>query len=114
MGLRNVVFPSAATLCRAKKLSPSRPASATPPNPPPTSQRNSRRVRPQNCREELSALMGHVSHSGPPHAALLQSAKPHAVRGSIEINKLVHVQRQQAVSPQRIVALHRADELNVL
>ncbi len=48
-GLTNGVTPSAATACRARNPSdPSRPVSATEPKPPPISQRNSRRVRPQN------------------------------------------------------------------
>src|SRR6476620_7402847 len=46
-GLMNCDTPSAATACRAKKSSPSSDASATPPNPQPACQRNSRRVRPQ-------------------------------------------------------------------
>src|SRR5437899_9500539 len=49
IGLTNGVMPSAARHCRARNPSePSSPARATDPKPPPISQRNSRRVRPQN------------------------------------------------------------------
>src|SRR5262245_8130976 len=40
---------SAALARLEKKSSPNMPLSATPTNPPPSSQRNSRRVRRQNC-----------------------------------------------------------------
>src|SRR5436190_21911326 len=49
IGLTHGVTPSAATHCRARNPSePSSAVRATDPKPPPISQRNSRRVRPQN------------------------------------------------------------------
>src|SRR5436190_16025921 len=61
------------------------PVRATDPNPAPTSQRNSRRVRPQNCRPIIRNP--HKRH--PPW--------------SVQINELVRVQSEQAVLSQRLL-----------
>src|SRR5437763_12128886 len=97
-GFRNLLAPSAATLCVARKpSSPSSAASATEMKPPPACQRNSRRVRPQNSPPAFSC----------DRLLILQS---------IEIDELIQVQRQQAEGPQRLVMaqvilrLQRADE----
>src|SRR5215212_817372 len=58
-GLTNLVWPSAATACLAKKASSSRPARATPVKPAPACQRNSRRVRPQKSRIRLTPQEDH-------------------------------------------------------
>src|SRR5947209_4190350 len=89
-GLTNLLTPSAATASRAKKPSAdSRPVRATEVKPPPASHKNSRRVRPQNWRCGGSEL----------RVSLMGFSFP--VNGSssdlIQVNKLVRVQRQQAI-----------------
>ena len=94
-GLTNGVTPSAATACRARNPSDcSRPASATEPKPPPISQRNSRRVRPQ---KEPAARRSGLERSslGP-----CQSVLP---RASIEIKKRVGIEDHQAVLRQGLL-----------
>src|SRR5437764_9552003 len=61
--------------------SPNNPASATAPKPPPISQRNSRRVRPQNWR-----------------GAFITRSTLHC---SIQIHKLIRIQHQQTILLQR-------------
>src|ERR1043166_5380118 len=78
-GPTNGVSPSAATACCAKNLSSSKPASAAAMNPPPDCHRNSRRVRPQNCR---------------PPSLIVRTP-------SIEIDELVQVQGHQAEDLER-------------
>src|SRR5436305_11279029 len=75
-----------AALARVKNPSAeSSPVRATEPKPPPTSQRNSRRVRPQNCRPSME---------GP---------RSGDRRWSVQVNELVGVQQQQAVLAERLV-----------
>src|SRR5262245_9478199 len=77
MGLANFALPPEAPALGVKKPSAeSRPVRASPVKPPPASQRNSRRVRPQNW-----VVIGNPS---------------------IEIRKLVAVQRQQAIKPHPV------------
>src|SRR5262245_8948454 len=83
-GLANGVTPSAATACDARKpSSPSSAASATAVKPPPASQRNSRRVRPQKLRAIAST--------------------PLSRKRLVQVDELVEVQRQQAEPPQRFL-----------
>src|SRR5438094_10361754 len=79
-GLTNRPGPSSAAAALLKKSSAdSSPVRATAPKPPPTSQRNSRRVRPQNWRGVDEWFIA-----------------------SIQVEKLVRVQQQQAILPQRL------------
>src|SRR5437868_4759850 len=76
-GLTNFDTPSAAMACLAKKSSPSRPARATEAKPPPVCQRNSRRVRPQNClmvTPRSQALLGNA-RAGSSASSLYLAAK---------------------------------------
>src|SRR5262245_4275847 len=83
IGLRNAVFASAAPAARSKKPSAeSRPVSAVAPKPAPVSQRNSRRVTPQNCLWWVLMMRAFRS-------------------ASIQVQELVGVQGQQAVQVQR-------------
>src|SRR6185436_19853404 len=61
------------------------PVRATDPNPAPTSQRNSRRVRPQNCRP------------------IIRNPRKRHPPWSVQINELVRVQRQQTILSQRLL-----------
>src|SRR5262245_66411106 len=95
MGLTNFDLPS---LAKAGSI----PARARPVNPPPVSQRNSRRVRPQNC-----VAMG-IASGRRTSCQLVRAAEQAGSllyeRASIEIHELVTVQRQQAVQPQPVRA----------
>src|SRR5262245_18280588 len=75
-GLTDGLGLSAATGSAAKNRSSSRPDTTTAPNPPPSCQRNSRRVGLQNSR--IFCRIGR-----PP-------------RGSVEVDELIEVQRQEA------------------
>src|SRR5688572_2904814 len=55
-GLANLVMPSAAWACREKNSLPRSPVRATDAKPPPISQRNSCRVRPQNWRRVMRSI----------------------------------------------------------
>src|SRR5271154_2183639 len=90
-GLLNGVTPSAAIACRAMKPSPpNSPASATDPNPPPISQRNSRRVLPQN--EPPGATRGCCGE-----CRFISNI------ASIEIQKRICIQGEQAILPERVM-----------
>src|SRR5947209_18320448 len=81
-----------AAAARLKKPSAdSRPVRATAPKPAPVSQRNSRRVRPQNWRGIVKA----------PCISPLPLCGG-GEKKSIEVDKLVRVQDHQAVEAQRL------------
>src|SRR5205807_7860751 len=81
-GLRNGVLASAALAWLEKKPSwESRPVNARPVKPAPVSQRNSRRVRRQNCPDSFII------------------ASPGTI--SVEINKLIRVQHEETIILQR-------------
>src|SRR4051794_14330676 len=92
----------------------SRPVRATAPNPPPVSQRNSRRVRRQNWRSGV--MVGSITAARGYAGARIAASGT----GLIEIHKLVRVQRQQAIQPQRVglgralLLAQLADERHVL
>src|SRR5438094_440016 len=75
-GLTNF-SPAAARL--KKPSADSNPERATDPKPAPTSQRNSRRVRPQNCRPNME----------PPRYG--------GRRPLVQVNELVRIQHEQAI-----------------
>src|ERR1700678_3948555 len=90
-GLLNGVTPSAAMACRTIKPSPPKsPASATDPKPPPISQRNSRRVLPQN--EPPDAPRG-----------CCEKCRFMSNIASSEIQKRIRIQGEQAILLERVV-----------
>src|SRR6266849_2732342 len=101
-GLTNLLVPSSATACDARKpSSPSSADRATAVNPPPDSQRNSRRVRPQKSVMSCSALLA--------FRARLDSASAKCKR-LIQIDEFVQVQGQQTQGPERFFGTHPLHE----